>query len=65
MKTKGIVHKGGIPSLGIEGWIFEVFYDNRPYPNVVSGVYTLKREAQAALDNYLETGNMDFFGTAE
>lgn len=42
-----------------EGWHFVV------RPNFTSALYKTKKEAEDKLDEYLETGKFDFYGTAE
>ena len=47
------------------GWCFDVYYDNRPYANVVSALFKTKLGAQRKLSTYLQTGKLDFYGNAE
>ena len=60
--TKTEVHKGNV---GLKkGWAFSVYY-GRPYPNVISALYKTKTETQKELVRYLETGELDTYGSAE
>lgn len=59
---KGSVYKN---DKEIPGWYFMVWYPPASYAGVVSALYRLKREAQAALNDYLMAGHLDTYGTAE
>lgn len=61
--TKTEVHPGKIGS--IKGWVFDVYYGGNSYPNIASAVYKTRPEAQVALDEYLKTGKLEFYGSAE
>jgi len=47
------------------GWCFEVFYDNRPYPNFISALYKTRIGATRKLKKYLKTGEFSLYGNAE
>ena len=47
------------------GWSFEVYWDNRPHPNLVGALYTTKIKASKALQKYIKTGKVEFYGDAE
>lgn len=63
MITKTTIHKGNIKNK--KGWAFSVYFDNRPYPNIISALYKTKKEIKKQLDRYLNTGKFDLYGTAE
>lgn len=48
-----------------KGWAFSVYWDNREYPNLISALYKTKKETEAQLKRYLETGEFDTYGSAE
>jgi len=47
------------------GWCFEVSYNKEQYANLISALYKTHKEATAQLERYLETGEFDFYGSAE
>jgi len=61
--TKTEIDKGKVGNK--RGWCFAVYFDNRPYPNLISALYKTKREIQEQLNRYLTTGDFSFYGTAE
>lgn len=61
--TKTTVERGHIDTK--KGWVFSVYFHNRPYPNFISGLYTTKSKATKALNKYLKTGLFDWYGDAE
>jgi len=63
MITKTRIHKSFVGDK--EGWAFSIYYDNRPYPNLISAIYKTKREIKEQLQRYLDTGQFDTYGTAE
>lgn len=63
MITKTEVLKGTIGNK--KGWNFKVFWNNQPYPNLISGLYKTKRTATEKLEYYLATKEFDFYGDAE
>ena len=63
MITKTEVYKSNIGNK--KGWVFSVYWDNRPYPNFASALYNTKREIQLQLDRYINTGKFDLYGSAE
>ena len=42
-------------------WVFEVYYDGRSYPNIISARYKSKRNVQQALYDYLMGGSLDCY----
>ena len=63
MITKKEIEKGTLGNK--KGWIFSVYYNNRPYPNFISSLYKTKKETIHQLDRYLLDGSFDFYGSAE
>ena len=63
MITKTDIDKAKLGSK--RGWAFSVHFDNRSYPNLISALYKTKKETQAQLNRYLETGDFDTYGSAE
>ena len=63
MITKTEVTKGSLGNK--KGWCFRVTWDNRPYPNLISGLYKTKKTAREKLEHYLATKEFDFYGDAE
>lgn len=63
MKTKTEIHKGNVRAK--KGWAFSIYWDDRPYPNLISALYKTKREVQQQLKRYLKTGEFDTYGSAE
>ena len=63
MITKTDVARGTLGDK--KGWNFSVYWDERGYPNLISGLYKTEKEAQAQLKRYIETGDFDFCGSAE
>ena len=61
--SKTVVRRGTLANL--EGWAFEVYYRDREYPNFISALYSTKRKAEEALQKYLDTGEMEFYGDVE
>jgi len=63
MITKTEVARGTLGDK--KGWNFAVYWDKRKYPNLISALYKTKKETQAQLKRYLETGEFDTYGSAE
>lgn len=63
MITKTEVTKGSLGNK--KGWSFHVYWENRPYPQIISGLYKTKRTATKQLERYLATKEFDFYGDAE
>ena len=61
--TKTEINKSSVGNK--KGWAFSVYFSNRPYPNFTSALYKTKKEIVIELDRYLETGDYDFYGSAE
>lgn len=61
--TKTIVHKSNIGKK--RGWSFSVYWDNRSWANFVGALYTTKVKASKALEKYIKTGKVEFYGDAE
>ena len=47
------------------GFCFDVYWDDREYPNLISALFTTEERAAAERDRYLETGEYDTYGDAE
>lgn len=60
---KGIVRKGSIGNK--RGWAFDVIFNGRKYPNIISALYKTKKEAEEKLNNYFENDKLDTYGSAE
>lgn len=65
METKIIKGSLEYENKTVRGWGFMVWYNQRPTASVVSALYRLKREAQAALNDFILTEHLDIYGTAE
>jgi len=63
MITKTEIHRGFVGEK--KGWAFSIYFDNLPYPNLISAIYKTKREIKEQLQRYLDTGKYDTYGTAE
>ena len=63
MITKEEVHKSNVGEK--LGWAFSVYFNGRPYPNLISALYKTKREAAEQLERYKKTGEFDTYGSAE
>ena len=63
MITKTSISKGNVGNK--KGWCFSIYFDNRGYPNFISALYKTKKEIKCQLDRYLNTGEFDFYGSAE
>jgi len=63
MITKTDIHKGNVGNK--KGWAFSIYFDDRPYPNLISALYKTKKEIKKQLVRYLSTGEYDFYGSAE
>lgn len=63
MITQSYVRKGTLGNKN--GWAFVVYYDNRSFPNLISGLFKTKKEAKSELERYIETGEYVFCGSAE
>ena len=63
MITKTTIHKGFLGNK--KGWAFSVYFNDRKYPNVISALYKTKKETHIKLDDYLNTGHLDTYGSAE
>jgi len=63
MITKTEVARGTLGDK--KGWNFAVYFAGRKYPNIISALYKTKRETQAQLKRYIETGDLDTYGSAE
>jgi len=63
MITNTLIREGNI---GIkEGYCFEIYFDNRLYPNLISALYKTALGTKRKLNKYLKTGDFDFYGNAE
>ena len=38
-------------------WVVDVYFDERPYPNIISGRFTSKRLVEEAIDAYNKNPN--------
>lgn len=63
MITKTEVRNGSVGEK--RGYCFEVYYDNRPSPNVISALFKTRLGTQRKLSAYVKTGRIDFYGNAE
>lgn len=63
MITKTTTHRGSVGNK--QGWAFSIYFDNRPYPNLISALYKTKKEIKEQLQRYLDTGEYNTYGTAE
>jgi hypothetical protein len=55
MITKEIVRK----SLeNKKQWVGEIYFDNKPYPNIISGRYASEKTLRIALYNYVNSGEI-------
>ena len=63
MITKALVRKGNVGEK--EGYCFEVYFNNRPYPSIISALFKTKLGTQRKLDRYIRTRHLDTYGNAE
>ena len=63
MVTKTIVRQGNIGDK--QGYCFEVYFDNRLYPNLISSLVKTEIGAKRNLTKYLNTGKLSLYGNAE
>ena len=63
MVTNTIVRPGKVGDK--KGYCFEVYWDNRPFPNFVSSLVKTERGAKRNLARYLKTGEFSLYGNAE
>lgn len=63
MITKTTIQRGFIESK--KGWCFSVYFDDRPYPNLISALYKTKKETKQQLERYINTGEYNWYGSAE
>ena len=63
MITKSEVREGTIGEK--KGYCFEVYYDNREYPNFISSLVKTKLGSQRNLLKYIRTGKFSLYGNAE
>ena len=63
LNKRWLVRKGNIGNK--KGWCFEVYYNDRTYPNIISALYKTKKEAEEKFLDYNETDKLDFYGSAE
>ena len=43
-------------------WVLELYFDNRPYPNLITGRYKTKKDCLEAMYQYQETGTLKNWG---
>jgi hypothetical protein len=60
--TKTIIHPASIGSRN--GYSFLIYWNNRTYPNFTGALYTTEEKARQAMDSYLATGKIEFYGDA-
>ena len=63
MITKTEVHKATIGKR--RGWAFSIWFNDKPYPNLISALFKTKDQAEKELYLYMETGEFKFYGSAE
>lgn len=63
MITKNEIHKGNIGSK--KGWAFSIYFNGNTYPNIISALYKTKKETKQKMENYINTGKLDTYGSAE
>jgi hypothetical protein len=63
MVTQTVVREGQVGTK--RGFVFDVYFNDRKYPNVVSALYKTQRGAQRKLAEYLRTGKLGLYGNAE
>lgn len=60
--TKTEIHKSCIGNK--KGWSYSVYF-GCTFPNLIGALYTTKNKANEALNKYLNTGKIEFYGDAE
>ena len=63
MAKRWLVRKGNIGNK--KGWCFEIYFDKRTYPNIISALYKRKYEAFNKVVSYLLDDKLDTYGSAE
>ena len=63
MITKTVVRQGNIGNK--TGYCFEVYYNNRDYPNFISSLVKTEIGAKRQLTRYINTGKFSLYGNAE
>ena len=63
MITKTLVRQGNVGDK--VGYCFEVYYNNREYPNIISSLAKTEIGAKAQLTRFLKTGKFSLYGNAE
>lgn len=48
-----------------KGFCFDVYWDDRPYPNFTSSAVKTERGASRNLNKYVNTGKFGWYGNAE
>lgn len=45
-----------------KNWVIDVFYEDRKYPNIISGQYKTIRDCRLAISEHQNTGKFCFWG---
>jgi len=51
--------------LNKKGFCFEIYFDDRKYPNIISALFKTELGTKRKLNKYLKDGSLDFYGNAE
>ena len=63
MITKTLVREGSIGEK--KGYCFEIYYNNRRYPNFISALFKTELGTKRQLTRFLKTGQFSWYGNAE
>jgi hypothetical protein len=63
MITKTEVRRSNVGSK--KGWCFDVYFNNKHYPNIISALWKTKKTAATELARYIKTGKFSTYGDAE
>mgnify|MGYP001573817918 CR=1 FL=1 len=61
--SKALVRKGFIGRK--RGWCFEIYFEGRTFPNIISALFLTKKEAFSEMWRYINTDKLVTYGSAE